>query len=896
LQQRSTWDGIRYVRSFLPTLLALPVLAAEPVIWIEGESATESQVLKHPWYDGDVKKDELSGGDFISHFEKEYPGTASYDFEAQAGSYELWVRANPVQSRISYQIDKGASQIIDMEKRQSGNVNLAKDDKPDLRFVAWAHAGTLKLAKGKHRIDFRFDSALDNHGSLDCFVLAPADFEPMGILKPAEIAAQKEKLAKENEGWVPWMPANDPFKGALLDLRPLNEKVAGEKGGIGVKGPDFIYRKTGEKVRFWAVNGPPQDLHGEELAECARMLAKHGVNLVRLHGAVFDGKTGELDPKKIEHIHEVVAAMKKEGIYSHISIYFPLWMTPESGKPWTEGYDGKSHPFALLYFEPEFQKLYRSWLEALVARPGPGGAKLVNEPAVMGVELINEDSFFFWTFDEKNIPAPQLRKLELRFAQWATKKHGSVEKALATWKLDHPHDGKERLGFRPLYQIFTDKTQRDQDTAAFLLETQRSFYSDSTKWLRDQGFEGLVTASNWTTANNDILGPLEKYSYTPGDFMDRHGYFSCMHKGEAAEWSIRDGHTYRDRSALRFEPEETGKPPDFSHPAADPCFNGMPSMVSETTWNRPNRYRGEAPLFYAAYGALQGSDAVVHFALDSKDWSVKPGYFMQPWTLMSPTQMGQFPAAAAIFRLGLVREGEVLADVSLSLEDALALKGSPLAPGANLDELRKVDTPGDTAPVKANGGIDPLIHYAGRTSVQIGGEAKPPKMADLSRFIDREKKLVTASNGDTALDYGKGLLTLNAPAAQGAIGSLKAAGLMDLDDIAIASPMELGEIVAVALDGKPLATSSRILLQVMSEEKATNFTTEPAGGGRLKITNIGNDPWLVKKLEGEVRFKRPDASKLKATPLDPNGMALEGGGSAARITLRADAPYYLIGP
>ncbi|MCW1913170.1 hypothetical protein OJ996_06285 [Luteolibacter sp. GHJ8] len=872
-------------------------MAAQPVLWIEGESATESKVLKHPWYHGEVKKDELSGGDFLSHFEKEYPGTASYDLEiAESGDFELWVRANPVQAKLSYQLDAAASQAIDMEKRQSGNVNIASNDKPDLRFLAWAHAGTLKLTKGKHRLSFRFDSENSNHGSLDCFVLAPAasNFTPMGILKPAEIAAQKDNLAKANQGWVPWLPAKDRFEGALLNLRPLNEKFAGEKGGIGVKGPDFIYRGTGEKVRFWAVNGPPHELKGEDLAECARTLAKRGVNLVRLHGAVFDNKTGTLDPAKVAHIHEIVAAMKKEGIYSHLSVYFPLWLTPENGPGWREGYDGSKHPFALLYFEPEFQKLYRGWMEALLTKPGPDGKKLTDEPALMGVELINEDSFFFWTFDEKNIPAPQLQKLEKQFATWAARKHGSLEKARAVWKLDHSHDAKDRVGFRSLYQIFTDKTLRDQDTATFLMETQRGFYEDSTKWLRAQGFKGLVTASNWTTANNDILGPLEKYSYMPGDFIDRHGYFSCQHKGDAAEWSIRDGHTYRDRSALRFEPEEPGKPLDFSHPSADPMFNGKPSMISETTWNRPNRYRGEAPLFYAAYGALQGSDGIVHFALDSKDWSVKPGYFMQPWTLMSPTQMGQFPAAAAIFRLGLVREGDVLADIPLTLEDALALKGSPLAPGASLDELRKVDAPGAQVP-KGEDGIDPLIHYAGRTSVRIG-QAGPSKLADLSRLIDRDKKLVKSSNGDLQLDYGKGLLTLNAPAAQGAVGDLEAAGSLDLKDLSIRSSMELGQIVAVSLDGKPLASSTRILLQVMSEEKASNFTTEPAGGGRLKITAIGSDPWLVRKLAGEVSFKRTDAANLKVTALDPNGMPSRVVGNAAGITLREDNPYYLIGP
>jgi len=117
-----------------------------------------------------------------------------------------------------------------------------------------------------------------------------------------------------------------------------------------------------------------------------------------------------------------------------------------------------------------------------------------------------------------------------------------------------------------------------------------------------------------------------------------------------------------------------------------------------------------------------------------------------------------------------------------------------------------------------------------------------------------------------------------------------------LPDLEIVSSMEFGGIVAVALDGKPLATSSRILLQVMSEEKATSFTTEPAGGGGLKITNIGTDPWLVRKLGGEVRFKRGDAAKLKVTALDINGLLLETVDNASRITLREDVFYYIIGP
>ena len=51
-------------------------------------------------------------------------------------------------------------------------------------------------------------------------------------------------------------------------------------------------------MRFWAVNGPPSGLSQDDLRRCARRLAKYGVNLVRMHGAMFD-KAGDADLKKI---------------------------------------------------------------------------------------------------------------------------------------------------------------------------------------------------------------------------------------------------------------------------------------------------------------------------------------------------------------------------------------------------------------------------------------------------------------------------------------------------------------------------------------------------------------------------------------------------------------------
>src|SRR5262249_12189017 len=254
------------------------------------------------------------------------------------------------------------------------------------------------------------------------------------------------------------------------------------------------------------------------------------------------------------------------------------------------------------------------------------------------------------------------------------------------------------------------------------------------------------------------------------------------------------------------------------NPAADITYDGKPSMISEGSWPRPNRYRSEAPLFFAAYGALQGSDAIVQFALDGSTWSVKPGFFMQPWTLMSPGQMGQFPAAALIFRKGLVAEGASLVDLNHSVSSLLDLQGTPMPQDAALDELRLKDVPSG-ATLRPGNVIDPLVHYAGRTNVRFTEQGAAPVLKDLKPYIDHARKTVVSTNKQLRLDYGKGLLAIDAPAAQGASGNLRDGGTIALRDMSVTSSLDQVHIVAVSLDDRPLATSARILLQVMTEEK-----------------------------------------------------------------------------
>jgi hypothetical protein len=883
----------------LAGLLTAPASPAPAAwIWIEGEQPAVNRMNRHPWWYDQIKRDELSGGDFISNFSEEKEGVAEYQFNAPAaGAYEFWLHANPVKSKLSFALNEGPETAVNFDGEKRGEVNLAADGKPDLRFIAWVKAGKLTLQAGTNTLRFRMASELQHHGILDCLVLSTEPFIPRGLLKPDQMADDLKRLAADSQGWFPFEPGPDAFGESPLDLRFLNERFAGEHGFIGAKDGQFIHTADGQPVRFWAVNGPPHEVKDPaELRRVARLLAKRGVNLVRVHGGLFDA-TGRTDPAKVQHAIAVAEAMKAEGIYTHYSIYFPLWLKPKADGPWLAGYDGTKHPFAALFFNPAFQAQYRQWWEALLLTPSAQtGRKLVDEPAVFGLEMQNEDSFFFWTFDEKNLPDPQLRMLEKSFGDWLTKRYGSLDAAVARWngiqlKRDEPAEG--RIAFRPLWNMCNEKTPRDQDTAAFLLGLQTQFYADTRAFLRKLGFKGVVNASNWSTASPEVFGPLEKLSYLAGDFIDRHGYFECDHKGDNAAWSIRNGHTFADRSALRFDASQPGEPKQFVHPVMDPQYDDKPSMISETTFCRPNRFRSEAPLYYAAYGALQDSDCIVHFAFDGTRWEVKPNFWMQQWTLMSPAMLGQFPAAALIYRRGLVTPGRVLAEVQLDKTDLLALKGTPLPQDASLDELRLKDVP-QGREVKPGQRLDPLLHYAGRAQVKFVSTPGAARVEDLRPLIDHAAQTVTSSTGELRLDYGKGLLRIESPRAQGLSGALKAAGPTELPGLSISSDLELGHILAVPLDDQPLATSSRILLQVMSEEKPSDFTTEPAEAGHQRIANIGRDPWLVRTLQGTVRFKRPDAAQLKVTALDINGYRAGSVGDAAEIRLQPRTMYYLI--
>lgn len=356
--------------------------AADDYIWIEGEAATSKTVQPPHWYSDAIEKEQLSEGRWISNFSDKADGVASYSLNVPAdGEHAPWVRANVIGALLSYQIGNAKPIEIDTSKAVDV-INIANDGKPDLRIIGWLNGGNIPLKAGQTSITFTMHSGNNHHGGIDCFVLTRIPFNPNGAMKPGQ------KRGTADAGWWAFEPDADPFTGdALLDLLHLNEKVAGESGFVKTAGDEF-QPGNGQPVRFWAINTGHKicDADDATLKMTAARWAKMGINMVRIHGGLFDRK-GD-DPAVINHdhlekFHHVVQVLKQHGLYTHASHFFPLWMQLKA----SDGIAGSAlgeHPFTLPYFEPRMQEIYRDWVKQILTTEINGKA-LINVRDIEGM-------------------------------------------------------------------------------------------------------------------------------------------------------------------------------------------------------------------------------------------------------------------------------------------------------------------------------------------------------------------------------------------------------------------------------------------------------------------------------------------------------------------------------
>ncbi|RRJ98314.1 hypothetical protein Ga0100231_001595 [Opitutaceae bacterium TAV4] len=382
--------------------------------------------------------------------------------------------------------------------------------------------------------------------------------------------------------WAPYEHSVEIEPGGVFDLSLQTEDAsggapAGKHGPIRAtpEGHFEFTNRPGHPVRFWGVNlcFSANYLQRDEADRLAERLARSGYNTVRLHHFDQDlvrpgGRSHELDPKKLDQFDYLFAAMKKRGLYLNIDLFtnrrFHADELAAFRLPATLGGSQTRALFKALV--PISEPAYQAWAQFaqnLLAHPNPyTGLTWAQDPALIGICPVNEDSLI------NRIGDAAIRdRYEAAFAASRS-----------------APDGETREQRAAAFNQFVHETEIRADARLFA-------------FLRSLGVKAILTGANHKLSQG-LAFVRQHYDYV-------------------------DNHQYWDHP--RF-PGVQWKPP-FSFTQADPVRDaagtprglmptrilGLPFVVTEFNYVRPNRHRASGGLLMPAYASLQDWDALYNF-------------------------------------------------------------------------------------------------------------------------------------------------------------------------------------------------------------------------------------------------------------------------------------------
>ncbi|HUU91863.1 MAG TPA: hypothetical protein VM238_11730, partial [Phycisphaerae bacterium] len=296
------------------------------------------------------------------------------------------------------------------------------------------------------------------------------------------------------------------------------------------------------------------------------------------------------------------------------------------------------------------------------------GLTYAEDPAIVAVEIINEQSILFYTSMGPLQKSATLRRtVGERFSDWLKQRYGSHDGLLKAWgkkALDSfgrevPQAVGEHLDKRNILPLGNPwfwepqqlagtqsyRRQRLVDSMEFLYQLQCEAYDRYVKAVRAAGYKGEILGSNWQAGR-----ALSHYYNLHTDYrvglIDRHNYFGGARRG------LKPG-AFNNAGMLAV-------------PGSGMLSAGMqqvvdrPFMLSEWIHVQPNEWGVEGPALIGAYGmGLQGWDASYMF--QNSDGGGFSSRLAQPWDVTVPQVLGVFPAVARQVLRGDVRESDVRA-------------------------------------------------------------------------------------------------------------------------------------------------------------------------------------------------------------------------------------------
>ncbi len=645
------------------------------------------------------------------------------------------------------------------------------------------------------------------------------------VQSPHPMTVQPASVSRED-----WYPFDLPWAPSLPGAVNL-EAPAGQHGAVTRCG-DHLCFADGTAARFWGINlvGASALPEVEDAPRLAQELAGAGFNLVRLHH--LDAASGVsllhpdrgsggpmLDPMMVDRLDRLAAELLSRGVY--------LVLEGPTRRQYLAG-EGIENPGGIpgghkyvTFFEKDQEAAHRAWFKALYDRVNPyTGLSYTQEPGVAWFEMTNENSLVAgWLGGSlERLHRVHRRQLDALWNAWLEEKYKDDAHLMKAWS-GGPHEGLEigetlalaSVARSPIQRSWTEDwpVQRVKDLYVFYAGLERAWYKRMRRWLReDLGIEAPLAGSIlWGRPASDRLQQHQ-------DLADLHVYWDPMvqRKHQRGDSAVSSPWTQR-------LPERVGW-----------GIEGLPLVVSELNHPFPNPYAYEAPLIWAALGAVQGIDAVVWFAYSHEAFSQTPSGLGGIFDLRASSAFWSQAGVA----------GQLFLSGALDVPEAIAIRH--LNRAAAVESLTVRPKNQDWG----HGDLETALTHRLRTSY---GHLEEPLPASPEPEAVRP-------------NWEEGVLTVSTPNLEAVVGDF---GTFDGVHVQIEVDRPAA-IWVVSEDGEPLGEARSVL--VVSTAGMEHSGQSWSSSGR-RLLQWGGGPVLLEPVLGTVQLDMPCKAQMNA--LGPDG-------------------------
>ena len=641
----------------------------------------------------------------------------------------------------------------------------------------------------------------------------------------------KPYMIEADENWVPLPMSRGIEPGSILDFSFMSDGPAGKYGRV-IPGPNgyLVYeKKPDQRVKLVGTNlcFGANYLDKETADALAKHLQRMGYNTIRFHhtdvemmrGAWNSRQSDDIDPAQLDKIDYLFAAMKNAGMYVSIDLYAMRRFGADEIEGWDEYVGNPNVIKALVPILPgafdAWSKMALKWLNH--TNPYTGMA-MKDDPALLSICPVNEDSIFsVWQANDR------VKKLYLeRFEQWKKQNNKTGD--------------------------------NNQLLAQFLIELKMESNRQMEKFFKDNGVKAMITGSNWWNTM------AQTFTRSQFDLVDNHQY-----------WDHPMPHylpsKYNQRSTIRE-----------SMSYIVPCFMmptriyGKPFTVTEFGFCSPNQYRAEAGAMMGGYSALQDWDALYRFAWSHSSQNITEtmpikGFDIanDPLTLLTERQI------ILMFGRGDVEPANKRYVYAVTMEEATQegvgnMWGKGLFP-------RPYTVTGLVSQVGSQA-VGDGRRIQGKYDAVVSGSELPKNLLSGNQLVLASDLPKVPATGEEIVSDTKQLFLNNKKGYVKVVTDrtecIVAPAGFDLtgNQLTVRNIDTFTSISASAMDDKPLAQSSRILLMHLTNVLNTNM--EFTNDKMTKLLNYGELPHLVRVGSADLTLKNTNPN-LKLYVLNFSG-------------------------